>query len=86
MDMTISGLATLGHSRSGSKGNEWVLRIPQSSSITGASASYFFVSYLGHSLEMGGVLPLYKDAVYSTAPVDWGVGLISFMNSTFLDE
>ena len=38
-----------------------VLRIPQSSSITGTSPSDCFVSYLGHSLEVG-VLPLCREA------------------------
>ena len=34
-------------------GNEWVLRIPQSSSITGTSPSDCLVSYPGHLLEWG---------------------------------
>ena len=46
----------------GSDGNEGVLHIPQSSSITRTSASDRFVSYPGHSLgEVG--LPLRKGAV-----------------------
>ena len=47
----------------GSKVNmlQGVLRIPQSSSITGTSQSDYFVSYPGHSL--GRVLPLCRGAI-----------------------
>ena len=45
----------------GSDGNEGVLRIPQCSSITGASPSDCLVSYPGHSL--GRVLPQCRDEV-----------------------
>ena len=72
MDRTLSGATTLGQSGSGSKRNEGVLSIPQSSSITGASLSDCLVSYLGHSLG-GGVLFLCRDAVsvfYSPSQVD----------------
>ena len=57
----LSGATTLGHSGPGSGGNEGVLLIPQSSSITGTSPLDCLVSYLGHSL--GKVLPLCRDAV-----------------------
>ena len=46
-------------------GNEGVLCLPQSSSITGTSPSDCLMSYSGHSL--GGVLPFYRDTV-----VCWG--------------
>ena len=39
---------TLGQSGSGSDGNECLLRIPQSSSITGTSPSHCLVLYPGH--------------------------------------
>ena len=42
---TLSGATTLGQSGPGSDGNKGVLRIPQSSSITGASLSDCLVSY-----------------------------------------
>ena len=42
----------------GSNGNKGVLRIPQSSSITGGSPSDCLVSYPGHSLRES-----YRDAV-----------------------
>ena len=60
IDRTLSKAATPVQSGSGSNGNEGVLHIPQSSSITGTSPSYCLVSYSGHS---GGGLPLCRDAV-----------------------
>ena len=39
VDMTLSDATSLGQSGPGSDGNERVLHIPQSSSITGASPS-----------------------------------------------
>ena len=39
MDRTLSGATTLGQSELGSDGNEGVLRIPQSTSITEALPS-----------------------------------------------
>ena len=57
----LSGSTTLGQCGHGSDGNKGVLRIPQSSSITGTSPSDRSVSYPGHSL--GGVLPLCREAV-----------------------
>ena len=48
--MTLFGATTLGQSGSESDGNEGVLHIQQSSSITEASPSNFLVSYPGHSL------------------------------------
>ena len=62
IDRTLSGAATQSQSGPRSDDNEWVLCIPQSSSIIGASPSDFLMSYLGHSLS-GGVLPLFRDAV-----------------------
>ena len=54
-------------------GNEGILGIPQSSSITGASPSDRFVSYPGHSL--GESYPSAEmQSVYSTAPVDKAKG------------
>ena len=53
----------------------WVLRIPQSSSITGASPSDCLVSYPGHLL--GEIYPSAEmQFLYSTAPAGpWGWGL-----------
>ena len=61
IDRTLLGATTLGQSGPGSDGHEGVLRIPQSSSITGASPSDCLVSYPGHLLES--VLPLCRDVV-----------------------
>ena len=63
MDQTLSGATTPDQSGPGSDGNGGLLRIPQSSSITGTSPSDCLVSYPGRSAE--------KQSVYSTAPVDW---------------
>ena len=64
----------------GRNGNEGVLRIPQSSSITGTSPSDCLVSYPEHSLVGGGVLPHCSGAVgvfYS--PSQLGNVLIVYM-------
>ena len=45
IDRTLSGATTPGLSGPESDGNEGVLRIPQSSSITGTSALDYLVSY-----------------------------------------
>ena len=61
---------TLGQSRYGSGGNEGLLCIPQSSSITGTSPSDRLVSYSGHSLKRSYPSAV-KPSVYSTAQADW---------------
>ena len=67
IDKTLSGAITLGQSGPGNDGNEEVLYIPQSSSISGASPSDCLVSYPGHLL--GNSYPSAKmQSVYSTAP------------------
>ena len=60
--MTLSGATTSEQCGPWSDGNEEVLRIPQSSSITGTSPSDCLVSYPGHSLGEG-VSPLCRGAV-----------------------
>ena len=60
IDRTITGATTPGQNGPGSYDNERVLRIPQSSSITGASPSDYLVSYLGHSLVGGGLTTLQR--------------------------
>ena len=50
MHKTLSGAITPGQRELDSDSNEGVLRIPQRSSITGASPSDYLVSYLGCSL------------------------------------
>ena len=61
IDRTLSGATTLGQSGPGSDGNEGVLRILQSSCITGNSPLDGLLSYPGHSLV--GRLPLSIGAV-----------------------
>ena len=69
-DKLLSSATTTGQSRPGSDGNKGVLRIPQSSYITGTSSSDCLVSYPGHML--GESYPsAEKQSVYSTAPADW---------------
>ena len=73
IDRALSGATILSQSGPGSNGNEEVLRIPQSLSITGTSPSDCLASYLGHSLE-GGLTPTAEvQLVYSTAPADWAI-------------
>ena len=50
IDRTLSGATTPGQSVPGSDGNEGVLRIPQSPSITGTSPSDGVMANAGHSL------------------------------------
>ena len=70
INSTLSGATTPGQSRPGSNGNERVLCIPQSSSITEASPSDCLMSYLGHLL--GESYPSAEmQLVYSTAPANW---------------
>ena len=69
---SLSGPTTPGQSGPRSDGNDRVLNIPQSSSITATSSSDSSVSYTGHSLAGGGSYPFAeKQPVYSTAPADW---------------
>ena len=51
IDRTLSGVTTPSQSGTGNDGNEGVLRISQSSGITGTPPSGYLVSYLGHLLE-----------------------------------
>ena len=69
--MTISGATTPGQRERGSDGNEGVLRIPQSSGITGTSPSDCLVSYYGRSLAGRSYPYAEMQSVYSTAPTDW---------------
>ena len=62
MEMTLSGATTLGQSGPGSDGNVEVFHIPQNSSITGTTPSYYLVSYPGHSLVVG-VLIICREVV-----------------------
>ena len=75
----LSGATTPGQSGSGNSGNEGILSILQSSSITGASPSNCLMSYPGHSLRVS-----YSCAemqlVYSTAPANWVIYKARWVN------
>ena len=68
IDRTLSGANTPGQSGPGSNGNNRVLCIPQSFSITGTSLSDYLVSYPGHSLVGGGLTPLLIFSRYILLP------------------
>ena len=67
---TLSSVTTPDQIGSGSDGNEEVLRIPQSSNITGTSQSDRLV--ISRTFVGGGVLPpsAEKQSVYFTTPAD----------------
>ena len=70
IDRTLSDSTTPGQIGSGSDGDEGVLHIPQSFSITRASPSDCLLSYARHLL--GESYPTAKmQSVYSAAPVNW---------------
>ena len=71
--IALSNATTPGQSGPGSNGNEWMLRIPQSSSITGASLSDCLVSYPGNSLWRGSDSSAEVQSMSSTAPSDWAI-------------
>ena len=72
MVMTLSGASTPGQSGPGSDGNEGVLCISQSSSITGTSPSDCLVSY--PLWRVGSYPSTEMLVVYSTAPANCTLG------------
>ena len=72
IDGALSGATTPGQSGPGSDGNESVLSIPQSLSITRASPLDCLMSYPVDSL--GRSYPSVEmQSVYFTAPADWAI-------------
>ena len=68
----LSGATTPGQGGPGSDGNEGVLHIHQSSSITGTSTLDCLVSYTRTLVVEGGSYPsAKKQLVHSIAPADW---------------
>ena len=63
----------LGQSGLGSDGNEGVLRIPKSSSITGASPSNWLMLYPGYLFGRRSYSSAEMQSMYSTAPSDWAM-------------
>ena len=72
IDRTLSGANVSGQKGSESDGNEGVLRIPQSSSITKASQSDCFVSYQIHSSGES-YTSAEKQSEYFSVPADWAI-------------
>ena len=73
IDKTLSDATTPGHSGLGSDDIEGVLRIPQSSSITGISQSDCLVSYQGYSLgECFTPLPRWSRCILQPLPTGQG--------------
>ena len=70
IDRILSGAITRGQTLPGNDGNEGVLRIPQSSSITGALQLDYLMSFQDTRCK-GGVLPLYRDAVGEFYSSSW---------------
>ena len=71
IDRILSVANTPGQSEPESNGNDGVLCISQSSTITGTSPSDCLVSYPGSSLLGGVYLSAVMQLVYSTAPAVW---------------
>ena len=82
IDRTLSSTTILGQSGLGSNSNIGVLRIHQSSCITGAPPSDCFVSYLGHSLGVGACPSAKKQSVYSIAPANWASSIDKLKDNT----
>ena len=82
IDWTLSGVTTLSQSGPGSNGNEEILCIPQSSSITGTSPSDCLVSYPGHSLGRG-LTPLQKSSQCILQPQPTGQINYLYLNVIF---
>ena len=73
INRTLLAATTPGQSEPGNDGNEGVLHIPQSSSITGASPLDCFGSYQDTCWESITPLPAEMQSVYSTFPADWAM-------------
>ena len=71
IDSTLSRATIMDQSESRNDSDEDLLRIPQSSSITGDSPSDCLVSYQGHSLSEEFYFSAEMQSVYSTFPTDW---------------
>ena len=75
IERTLSGATTPGQSGHGSDGNERILRIPQSSRITGASLWDCLVSLVGGCCWGWGSYPsAERQSLYSADPANWDTG------------
>ena len=73
IDRTISDTTNPNQRGPGSDGNEGILRIPQSSSITGTSPLNCLVPYQGHSLGEGSYSSAEMQSVYSASQANWAI-------------
>ena len=86
IDRTLAGATTPGQSWPESNGNESVLCIPQSSSITGASPSDCFMSYPGHLFGKRRGIPLCRDRVgvlYSPSHFIFSIPFLFLLHTSF---
>ena len=79
INRTLSSATTPGQSEPGSNGNEGVLCIFQSSSITATLPLDCLMIYPGHSMVGVSYLSAEMQSVYSTAPADWSIYFIYFI-------
>ena len=70
IDKTLSSASILGQSRLGSDGNDGLLCISQSSSVTGTLSSDCLMLYQEHSLGES-YFSTKMQSVYSAAPAEW---------------
>ena len=82
IDRTLSGAATPGQSGPGSDGNEEVLRISQSFSITGTSPTDCLMSYPEHSLRSLTPLQRCSQCILQSQPTGQIAVLITGMKSS----
>ena len=86
IDKTLIRCYHSGQNGAGSDGNKGILRILQSSIITGTSPSDCLVSYPGHTLGWGSYPSVEVQSVYSTAPADWATQECREKNRTSIKE
>ena len=79
MDRALSRATIQGQSGPGSNGNERVLRIPQSSSLTIRLFSVIFRTLIGRGFNPSAEV----QSVYSTAPADWAIHRVNVKTVLF---
>ena len=82
MDRALSGGTIPGQTGPGSGGNEGILRILQSSSITGTTLADCLMLYLGQSLlEGGGLTPLQRSSRCILQPQPTGQKIFGYFQN-----
>ena len=85
IERSLSGVTTSGLSGPGSDGNQGVVHIPKSCSMTRTSPSDCLVSYPVHSLR--GSYPSGRmQSVYFTGPADWAIHGVKCKTSFISDD